>query len=360
MTIIMQNEFSGRQQGFSLIELMVGLVIGLLASLVIMQVFSLYEGQKRATTGGADAQTSAGLALYTIQREGMMAGYGIPTFSTKNPALNCDPLPTFDHDGNATTADAGLFPVSITDGGSGSDTLVIRYGDTKKGGVPVTSTIAANTVTLNNNLGCEVNDIALVVSGTVCAMQKVTALSTTTPYTSITLQGSPTSKDGIVMTSGNIACMGPWNEVSFEVKALGGESGRLSLLRNGVPVAPNVVAMQAQYGVTDAPGAAGNDKITSWVDATGDFQTAATTPNISNRRRIRAVRVALIVRNGQYEKDNVTTACSVGSPKASQPCIWRGDTTPTAVDLSGLTDWQHYRYGVYETIIPMRNLVWAY
>ena len=39
------------QAGFSLVELMVGLVIGLMATLVIMQVFSTFEGQKRTTTG---------------------------------------------------------------------------------------------------------------------------------------------------------------------------------------------------------------------------------------------------------------------------------------------------------------------
>ena len=47
------------QAGFSLVEIMVGLVIGLLATLVILQVFSVYEGQKRTTTGTADARPMA-------------------------------------------------------------------------------------------------------------------------------------------------------------------------------------------------------------------------------------------------------------------------------------------------------------
>ncbi|MDP3688915.1 MAG: prepilin-type N-terminal cleavage/methylation domain-containing protein, partial [Sulfurimicrobium sp.] len=79
--------------GFSLVELMVGMVIGLLATLVIMQVFSVFEGQKRSTTGGADAQTNGSVAIYTIQREASMAGYGLPVYSVMNPALKCDPLP---------------------------------------------------------------------------------------------------------------------------------------------------------------------------------------------------------------------------------------------------------------------------
>ncbi|MFM2347940.1 MAG: hypothetical protein RL654_2693, partial [Pseudomonadota bacterium] len=44
-----------RQRGVTLIELMVGMVIGLLAVLVISQVAILYEGRKRTITSGSDA-----------------------------------------------------------------------------------------------------------------------------------------------------------------------------------------------------------------------------------------------------------------------------------------------------------------
>ena len=40
-----------RQAGFTLIELMVGMAIGLLATIIIMQVMSLFEAQRRTTTG---------------------------------------------------------------------------------------------------------------------------------------------------------------------------------------------------------------------------------------------------------------------------------------------------------------------
>ena len=42
-----------KQKGLSLVELMVALVIGMLTTLVIMQVFTVFEDQKRATTGSA-------------------------------------------------------------------------------------------------------------------------------------------------------------------------------------------------------------------------------------------------------------------------------------------------------------------
>src|SRR3990167_3252715 len=62
--------------GFSLVEIMVGMVIGLISTIIVMQVFATFEGQKRTTTGGSDAQTNGGVGLYTIERDMRMAGYG--------------------------------------------------------------------------------------------------------------------------------------------------------------------------------------------------------------------------------------------------------------------------------------------
>jgi type IV pilus assembly protein PilW len=50
-------------RGFTLIELMVGLVIGLVAILAMMNVMINSEEQKRTTTGGMDAQVNGSLAL---------------------------------------------------------------------------------------------------------------------------------------------------------------------------------------------------------------------------------------------------------------------------------------------------------
>ena len=99
------------QAGFTLVELMVGLTIGLLATIIIMQVFSVFEAQKRVTTGTADAQTNGGIALYNIGRELQMAGY--PLMPVTDSPLECttttiDPL----------TGIADIFPAVITDGGT--------------------------------------------------------------------------------------------------------------------------------------------------------------------------------------------------------------------------------------------------
>ncbi|MCX7179106.1 MAG: prepilin-type N-terminal cleavage/methylation domain-containing protein, partial [Proteobacteria bacterium] len=63
------RSLSPAAQGFSLVEIMVGMVIGMLGIIVMMQIFALAEGQKRSTTGGGDAQNTGAIALYGLQRD---------------------------------------------------------------------------------------------------------------------------------------------------------------------------------------------------------------------------------------------------------------------------------------------------
>ena len=65
------------QSGLTLIEALVGLVIGLVGVLIITQVFAAFEGQKRTTTSGTDSVESGNIALYLLEREIRMAGYGM-------------------------------------------------------------------------------------------------------------------------------------------------------------------------------------------------------------------------------------------------------------------------------------------
>jgi len=78
-------------RGFSLIELMVGMVIGLIASIVIFQVFSVSESYKRSTTGGSDALQSGGFSTYTLNRLISPGGAG---FAAAPNAVGC-PLGVF-------------------------------------------------------------------------------------------------------------------------------------------------------------------------------------------------------------------------------------------------------------------------
>jgi type IV pilus assembly protein PilW len=73
--------------------------------------------------------------------------------------------------------------------------------------------------------------------------------------------------------------------------------------------------------------------------------------------------VAVVARNGLLEKDVVSTACSsTTAPNPSGICAWEGNaiSPAPAVDLSNDPDWQHYRYRVFEIIVPLRNVIWSF
>ena len=346
------------QSGFSLIEILVGLVISLLVTLVIMQVFSVFEGQKRSTTGTADAQTNGNIALYNVQRDVQLAGYGLPVFAKTDSPLFCTAF---------TPAGASVSPVIITDGGAAAgarDTITVRYGSTPSGGIPVQVSLAtvtaapAMSVGVSNNMGCQVNDTAIIVNGTSCVITSVTG------PTDIAVPSVPTGPDTThielqdgtgVIANANIACMGNWSAFTYAVN-------NNQLERNGAANVAEIVNMQAQYGVSAT---ANNNQIVQWVDATGATWGPTITP--ANRNRIKAVRIAIVARNGLLEKEDITTACSsITDANPTGLCAWDATSAnPTiaspapTIDLSSITDWQKYRYRVFETIIPIRSMIWS-
>lgn len=340
------------QAGFTLVELMVGLTIGLLATIIIMQVLSVFETQKRATTGTADAQTNGSIALYTIGRELKMAGY--PLMPVTNSPLECTTL-TIDP---LLTGIGGIFPAIITDGGTAagaSDSVTIRYGTTNTGGTPSVITAmgapAANDATVDTNFGCQVNDVAIITNGATCALTRVTALSASTVPVTTTLQNITNAA-----VNANLACLGTWNEIVYSVN-----NGNLE--RNGVPIIAGVVNIQAQYGVSAV---ASSNQITQWVDATA--ATGWDAPTVANRNRIKAIRIAVVARNAQRDPTAATAACSslTADPPLTGLCTWSATSASPliaspapAINLSNDPDWQSYRYRVFETIIPLRNMIWS-
>ncbi len=337
--------------GFSLIEMLVGLAIGLITTLVITQAIIAYEGQKRGTSGSSEAQTSGSIALYMMQRGVQMAGYGLPIYSSNSP-LNCsNSNQTFDHDADTSTAEMGISPVFIVDGGTGagaSDTLTIRFGTEQMGGFPV-KVLDASTLNLgvDNSLGCQgpdaatgrPGDVAVMVDGTTCSLGQVAAIPDTTH---ITLKAAAGAVSGA-----KIACMGNWQETVYRIN-----NGALE--ENGTAIMANIVNMQVQYGISTS---ASNNIINQWVDATAGGEWEA--PTVTNRNRIKALRIAIVARNGLLEKEDV-----VNVPCKTGRCVWAGNDPAEAgknssIDLTSDGNWKHYRYRVFETMVPIRNVIWS-
>jgi type IV pilus assembly protein PilW len=373
------------QAGFTLVELMVGLAIGMLATVVIIQVMSVFDAQRRTTTGSADAQTNGGIALSAIARDAQVAGY--PLFPAADAPMECTAL-TF-----GATGVASIVPVTITDGvatgtASASDKITIRYGSSPMGGAPAQITAVGATtgaspnqrtpVTIGSNLGCRVNDVVLISNRTTCTMTTVTGpgdiatpsvASTPPDRTTIELAANGDVAANAI-AGANLACLGTWSEITYQVNATTGNLDRTSVVNGASTTTPSVVGvvnLQAQYGISAS---ANSNVISQWVNASGaTWGATATTPTVDNRKLIKAIRIAVVARNEKLEMSNVTDVCSstttaapAPAPETSGLCAWTGSSTSPApaIDLSpGDANWRRYRYRVYETITPIRNVIWS-
>jgi len=362
-----------RQTGFTLIELMVGMAIGMIATIIIVQVMSVFEAQKRTTTGSADAQTNGGIALYSIAREVQMGGF--PLLPIADSALECTSV-AFGSTGITGTNVTGLAPVIVTEGVSSSgvsasDTITIRYGSSLMGGaVSQITAMSGSVATVGSSLGCTAGDITLINTGAVCNMSKVAAAPalTTTTVPLVDIAGAA--------STANLACLGTWNQVTYAVNTATGNLDRTVVVNGVSSTAPSVVGvvnLQVQYGISAS---STSNQITRWVNAKniGDLGGAGidgvstgadwgSSMTVPNRNRIKAIRIAVVARNAKIEPTAVSSACnSLTSATPTGLCAWAGSTTNPApsVDLSqGDANWAKYRYRVFETIIPLRNVIWS-
>ncbi|MDD2701397.1 MAG: PilW family protein [Sideroxydans sp.] len=353
------------QTGFTLIEIMVGLAIGMLATLIIIQVLSVFETQKRTTTGTADAQTNGNIALYNISRELMLAGY--PLVAGMSPANNMvldSPLEcTTLGFANSVSALTSIDPVTITDDSliaGASDIITLHYGNSLRGGVPTTIIATGADIPVNSNFGCQAGDIILITNGTACAM---TSASSVAIANTVSIADDPTTDaalNGIVVPKANLSCLGSkWDEITFSISNPTNKDASLNRSDTsnvaGTAIVAGIVNIQAQYGISDKQS---SNQITQWVDATGSWAA----PSIQDRNRIKAIRIAIVARNQKLELSDVTEPCSSLTAQAPTGlCAWEGNAASPApaIDLSADAKWQKYRYRVFETIIPLRNVIWS-
>jgi type IV pilus assembly protein PilW len=109
-----------------------------------------------------------------------------------------------------------------------------------------------------------------------------------------------------------------------------------------------VVAVRAQYG----------RDTTATMDAIVDVYDQTTPATACAWSRVSALRLGLVSRSALLEKDAVTgTATGLVPPPA-----WAGSAAaPFDMAQAALAtgqSWQNFRYKVFETTVPQRNMSW--
>ncbi|MEY4907328.1 MAG: hypothetical protein RL260_1046 [Pseudomonadota bacterium] len=386
------------QRGVTLIELMVGMVIGLLAVLVIAQVTTVYEGRKRTITAGSDAQVSGALALQTLQRDVQTSGYGM----TEGGATGCRMV------GQRADMPARfertLAPVVITDGGDGgaADSLDVLMSNHADFALPTRVANhhlrAGNVFVINNNtgLGHHKGDLMLAVPTPTpdptdptrfCSLFNVSAdpvpgsnqlfhdtgadgpwnqdlVTTVFPGTqstdlsyaagSLLLDlGSLVSRRFCLTGLGDTQCGTSTAQIAYQLRQISFESQTGQTTTDDLY--PQIVQLQAVYGIDTS----------ATADQVADVWTAVSPTTAKGWQRVVAVRVAVVARSTQNEQRPAKGATRTAGEWVTQALpVWYPDgvtATPLRVDLASPgtgDDWRNYRYKVFETVIPLRNLLW--
>jgi type IV pilus assembly protein PilW len=376
--LILARSYSDRfrfQSGMSLVEVLVGLLIGLVATLAISNLFSGFEARKRMISGGADAQSNGVLAMYYMQRDAQNAGFGLPLYNSSDPSPLLCPIDTSINQGGVVI---NLSPVVIVDGGTGNDIVRIRYGNPASGGASLRATGIMTTPTLDGRLiGCQENDVVLfhqTPANPSCSLGRLQKIAADRTIDTLSELNTAPTANPVTNLNGSdwvrFSCLGAWNQYEYAVNAAheltrtGGTPDTNPFPNSlAVPVTSDIVALQAQYGVTNtldpaatsATAAAYLNRVDQWVDATGTYGPAMA---LLDRNRIRAIRIAVIARDSALQKTAVSQACNGAATGLSKVCIWQSDASPVSVDLSSLPDWQRYRYRTFEATIPLKNILW--
>lgn len=344
--------------GFSLVEIMVGMVIGLISTIIVMQVFATFEGQKRTTTGGSDAQTNGGVGLYTIERDMRMAGYGFAD------ATGCALASSFN---GTALAPLVLAPVTITDGAGGlPDSITMLSSNKSSWSVPIrvisNHAQAATQFNTNATFGLAQGDLLIAYEATTppnCTLFQVdNANPVLNPIThtagswngnSAVFPAAGYSTDALLMNVGSF--MSHTYSIDANSNLVFTDYSSATNTNSSQILSPDVVSIQAQYGFDTRAGAQTDAQVDTWGATMIDADASGTVGDAGDINRVYALRFALVARNGLREKaDPVTGICNTTTIGPA----WAGGTISLAADAN----WQCYRYKTFETIVPLRNMLW--
>lgn len=425
---------SRRERGFSLVEILVGVLIGMIGIVVIFQVLAVAEERKRNTSMGSDAQSSGAIGLYLLERDAKLAGYGFGTAHTRQlgclikghdngDTLAVPPIPARDFPANPAACPGApdcyrLLPVEITQGAGGApDTIAFVKGNPKYSvqhrefELTDHSDKSSPLQIKNGRIGLEWGNLVVMASKpdeapatttgvTDCVLVQITHRPTTNldRFEHQTGYQDPSEMLPYLQLPGGATTTVRFNQASWPTTTefdhvrgyvfdLGPQPRRTvwSIQNNRLIVgeslftfpdqeaADGIINMQAEYGIDQ-----NNDNMigaTEWTTVGPDNTKPIANPALpcdatkASWRCVRAVRVALLARSAFFDK----TACSP-NPQWSSGTGGVLTLTPFVMtNVDGTADsfgdcaenppspnnWRHYRYRVYETAIPLRNMIWA-
>jgi type IV pilus assembly protein PilW len=361
---------AARGGGFSLVELMVSVVIGLLAVLFATRIMTDNERNKDAALGGANSMQNGMSAMFSINGDVEQAGFGL-----NDPLLvGCNTIFTDSEGyqlpaatrGAAATAVRPLAPVLIEPGGTGSDRLTTMAGSAA-GGTPVlrlnanynngSTTLVVDRVPYGFYVGDAIV-VAPEVVGADCALAQVARDPNLDPppgQQQLRIGGA-----GLRFNNGGLGAQYTGNTARiFDMAGAGAASQ---------PVADNIVLFKAQYGFDRRTSAnytaATSNQVDTWSPTMIDADNNGVIGSPGDYGRIVALRLGIVARSKYPQKPPAGSDCNATTVAptlfgSAQP----SNVAPVPVTLGlavqgDAVDWKCYTYRVFETVAPLRNAGW--
>lgn len=384
-----------RSRGFSLIELMVSLVIGMGLIITMGVLSNKFETSKREQATSSDLSGTSAFLSYDLDRQIRSAGSGftngyLDTFACQLtasrsstqilPAPAALPAPFAGVPQTLTLVPLAVLPATTT---TGSDIIQMM---TATGGVGEVSTqvlpnsVATNLMRLTSTVGIEANDLLLITEqGRPCMIEQVSGSYAASPDT-VSLDGTYFAS---VINSQALNDRGTSASINAKAFIIGnatngspplfhllGVNSANQLVRydllgfsNGgtggnqpVPMTDGVMMMRTLYGVdTD-----GNGVIDSWVrPGTGNFTFANVTTNAAIARQVIAVKIAMVLRSDTVETQSggSTNTTTRSAFNVAPETLALFTSQPTTLQTTYTVTDRERRHLVVEFTVPLRNVL---
>ncbi len=380
-------------RGFSLIELLVAVAVGLVLTLAVSGVLVRGEGRNRASLAVGDIDQGGAYAASLLDGVLRSAGSGFASRAPETfgcrlnarraglallPRTAAWPAP-FD----AFTQNVRVAPLIIgkDQSATGSDVIAVMRGNGGFGEAAMEVLALGPPLGLRNTIGLRNNDLLLLADGNPeCLLLQTTGLvapplnaavdtvaleggtglyhTVTGPNRNLANFAPPTANTVVVnLGSGEAAGITPRNAPQFMLYGVGANRTLFGLDMLSVdggaaqPLVEGVVEMRALYGLdTDNDGV-----LDAWVDPGVAPYDSATLLNGSAASQqllmqIVAVRVGLILQTSRAERENVAPA----------EIVLFEDLDPALQQARALSaDEQRFRHRSVEFTVPLRNVLLA-
>lgn len=387
-----------RQAGLSIVEMMVGMVVGLVASLVIMQSFSSSETYRRNISGTGDAMQSAAIAAQRLDMLIQEAGSGLARGSwvwgcrllvTQSGTVVLPSPSGYPSPFSSVPQILRAVPAAIVNGGSGSDVIMVMAGDSAAGnqGLSFSSATGDSLVVQTPTIGmslkssaaalaydlilavprklaedpgdCRVVQAAKTMTAPVITSDASLGLKVATFTKLVPLNTSTygTVESAIYTKSPAAFHLGLRDSPNFAMLGVNSDSElvQYDLLKRIDPqiVGENIFLIKARYGLDNGVGGDINDNaVDEWVAPSESGWTFA---DLMDGKRatqqrigyIKALRIAMVVRSSQP----ITTPAPMTSIELFQDL---GSSRRFSRTLT--TEEQRYQYQTYEWVIPLRSM----